>query len=934
MTVSCKKLRLPFAFSTCRAFVPVVILTAMLGGSASAQVFFSPFKDVTNSANWNTGEQQSAVTGATEAVTSAMPTDNSTLTWAFATGNCGSESWGGISPAMEATNAQDFVNAGKYYIVSTGGSVSAFDCPSSSAFPAFIQTYYSANMLGVDFDIELGQSQAIIDDLINAAIAGERAYPNMRFSFTIQTEGAASDPDLNANGTLVVNEIKRLGLGGNYYIDLMAFDYGSVSSGTCVVSGSVCDMAQSAIAAAESLHSNFGIPYSHIELCLMIGQADAGSSETLSLANVDTVATWAKSVGLGGIHYWSFDRDQPSASSSPSGDGTSNPGLAYTKEFTSDLGSCTGPGGSCGSTSSQPTFSLSDSPSSLSIAQGASGTSTITVASNDGFDSAVSLSVSGLPSGVTASLSSSSVTPSANGSASSTLTLTANSSATAGTATVIITGTGGGLTNTTTVALTVGSSSGSGCAAAWSSTQVYTAGMTASENGIDYIADYWTQGNNPATNNGPSGSGEPWISQGACGSQQSASFTLSDSPGSLSLAQGASGTSTITVNPANGFTGSVTLSASGLPSGVTASFGTNPATGSSVLTLAAGSAAATGSSTVTIIGTSGSLSASTTIALTVTSSGSSSGGSYNVDGIYSDGTSFSTGGLDNDGTAYSSNLLGSSLAWNGTSFTFGPANGPDAYSSETITLPSGQFSTLNLLATAVNGNQTSQTFTVTYTDGSTATYTQSLSDWFTPQSYSGEATALSMAYRDDNSGGQQDATFRLYGYSFALNSSKTLQSVTLPANRNVVVLAVVPSLNGAHTLTPQNATGLRLDDLSASTASGNPIDVYTANQTPAQTWVFSNANVVPAGYYNIAVSLGAYCMTASGSTSGSLVQLDPCNGAAAQAWQAVPLGNAFVFHPSNNPSLCLDVQGDGTSAGTLVQTYTCNYGNNERWVLN
>lgn len=934
MTVSCKKLRLPFAFSTCRAFVLVVILTAMLGGSASAQVFFSPFKDVTNSANWNTGEQQSAVTGTTEAVTSAMPTDNSTLTWAFATGDCGSESWGGISPAMEATNAQDFVNAGKYYIVSTGGSVSAFDCPSSSAFPSFIQTYYSANMLGVDFDIELGQSQAIIDDLVNAAIAGEKAYPNMRFSFTIQTEGAASDPDLNANGTLVVNEIKRLGLGGNYYIDLMAFDYGSVSSGTCVVSGSVCDMAQSAIAAAESLNSNFGIPYSHIELCLMIGQADAGASETLSLANVDTVTAWAKSVDLGGIHYWSFDRDQPSASSSPSGDGTSNPELAYTKEFTSDLGSCTGPGGSCGSTSSQPTFSLSDSPSSLSIAQGASGTSTITVASNDGFDSAVSLSVSGLPSGVTASLSSSSVTPSANGSATSTLALTASSSATAGTATVIIAGTGGGLTNTTTVALTVGSSSGSGCAAAWSSTQVYTAGMTASENGMDYIADYWTQGNNPATNNGPSGSGEPWISQGACGTQQSASFTLSDSPGSLSIAQGASGTSTITVNPANGFSGSVTLSASGLPSGVTASFGSNPTTGSSVVTLAATSSAATGSSTVTITGTSGSLSASTTIALTVTGSGSSSAGSYNVDGIYTDGTSFTTGGLDNDGTAYSSNLLSSSLTWNGTSFTFGPANGPDAYSSETITLPSGQFNTLNLLATAVNGNQTSQTFTITYTDGSTATYTQSLSDWFTPQSYSGEATALSMAYRDDSSGGQQDATFNLYGYSFALNSSKTVQSLTLPANRNVVVLAVVPSLNGTYTLTPQNATGLRLDDLSASIASRNPIDVYTVNQTPAQTWVFSNANVSPAGYYNIAVSLGAYCVTASGSNSGSLVQLDPCNGAAAQAWQAVPYGNAFVFHPSNNLSLCLDVQGDGTSAGTLVQAYTCNYGNNEQWVLN
>jgi hypothetical protein len=419
---------------------------------------------------------------------------------------------------LESSNAQDFVNAGKYYIVSTGGSAGTFDCPSNSGMQTFIDTYNSANMMGVDYDIELGQSQAIIDDLINSTSYAEQQYPSMRFSFTLQSLGAATTgSDLNSTGNTVMSEISRLGLGGNYFVDLMAFDYGSVSSGNCVVANGVCDMAQSAIAAAESLHSNFGTPYSKIELCLMIGQSDAGASETLSLANVDTIVAWAKSVGLGGIHYWAFDRDQPSASSSPTGDGTSNPPLSYTNQLTSDLGSCTGPGGSCGGSQGQPSFSLSDSPSSLTIAQGASGTSTITVGSSDGFNSAVSLSVSGLPSGVTASLSSNPVTPSSGGSANSTLTLTASSSATAGTATVKVTGTSAGQTTSTTVSLTVGTSGGSGCAAAWSSTQVYTAGMTASESGIDYVANWWTQGNDPATNNGGSGSGQPWTSQGACG---------------------------------------------------------------------------------------------------------------------------------------------------------------------------------------------------------------------------------------------------------------------------------------------------------------------------------------------------------------------------------------------------------------------------------
>jgi len=52
-------------------------------------------------------------------------------------------------------------------------------------------------------------------------------------------------------------------------------------------------------------------------------------------------------------------------------------------------------------------------------------------------------------------------------------------------------------------------------------------------------------------------------------------YSLSASPSSVTITQGTSGNSTITVTPQNGFTGSVALSASGLPSGVAAAF--NPA---------------------------------------------------------------------------------------------------------------------------------------------------------------------------------------------------------------------------------------------------------------------------------------------------------------------------------------------------------------------
>ncbi len=199
-----------------------------------------------------------------------------------------------------------------------------------------------------------------------------------------------------------------------------------------------------------------------------------------------------------------------------------------------------------------PDFSLSASPASLTVTQGTSGNSTISITPIAGFTGNVSLSASGLPAGVTASFGTNPAT------SSSVLTLTASSTATTGTATVTVTGTSGTLTHTTSISLTVN--------------------VAAAPN-----------------------------------------FSLSASPASLTVTQGTSGNSTITVTPSGGFTGSVTLSASGLPAGVTAAFGTNPTTSTSVVTFTASSTATTGTASVTITGTSGTLTHTTTISLTVNS---------------------------------------------------------------------------------------------------------------------------------------------------------------------------------------------------------------------------------------------------------------------------------------------------------------------------
>ena len=166
---------------------------------------------------------------------------------------------------------------------------------------------------------------------------------------------------------------------------------------------------------------------------------------------------------------------------------------------------------------------------------------------------------------------------------------------------------------------------------------------------------------------------------------------------------------------------------------------------------------------------------------------------YNVSGIYTDGTTYSSdGGLDGGGFSYSANLLTHSRILSGVQFTFGPANNPDAVSGtgQPIALPTGHFASLHMLATGVEGDQTSQPISVTYTDGTSSTFIQNFSDWYTPQNYPREVEAVAMAYRDVFDGSQDDRTFNLYGYRFKLNCTKKIQSLTLPNNRDVVVLAV------------------------------------------------------------------------------------------------------------------------------------------------
>jgi hypothetical protein len=99
-----------------------------------------------------------------------------------------------------------------------------------------------------------------------------------------------------------------------------------------------------------------------------------------------------------------------------------------------------------------PSFTLSATPTSTTVAAGGTGTYTVTLTQGSGFSGTVTFSVSGLPTGATGSFN----PPSLTTSGSTTLSIPTLASTPAGSYTLTITGTSGQASNTATVTLVVG----------------------------------------------------------------------------------------------------------------------------------------------------------------------------------------------------------------------------------------------------------------------------------------------------------------------------------------------------------------------------------------------------------------------------------------------------------------------------------------------
>lgn len=166
---------------------------------------------------------------------------------------------------------------------------------------------------------------------------------------------------------------------------------------------------------------------------------------------------------------------------------------------------------------------------------------------------------------------------------------------------------------------------------------------------------------------------------------------------------------------------------------------------------------------------------------------------FSAIGITRDGANFGAEeGFDAGGAAFSGTLAGNAITAQNVRFSLGAAGEKNIVSAQKqeIALPQGKFSSLWLLGGAVEGGQRAQRFTVTYSDGTTQTLVQNLSDWYAPQEFVGENRALRMGYRNLTGGARDPRPFSLYSYGFALDATKTVRSLALPDNPNVKIAGV------------------------------------------------------------------------------------------------------------------------------------------------
>ncbi|WP_411293824.1 PQQ-dependent sugar dehydrogenase [Streptomyces kunmingensis] len=120
----------------------------------------------------------------------------------------------------------------------------------------------------------------------------------------------------------------------------------------------------------------------------------------------------------------------------------------------------------------------------------------------------------------------------------------------------------------------------------------------------------------------------------------------------------------------------------------------------------------------------------------------------------------------------------------------------------------------------------------------------------------------------------------------------------------------------------KGVNGKCLDVSGGATADGTQIQLWTCNNTTAQTWTLPGDNTLRALNKCLDISGGA-------TADGTKIQLWTCNGTPAQTW--TPQTDTTLRNPQSGK--CLDASGGTWNDGTPVHLWTCHTGANQKWTL-
>lgn len=538
-----------------------------------------------------------------------------------------------------------------------------------------------------------------------------------------------------------------------------------------------------------------------------------------------------------------------------------------------------------------PSFTLSTASASLTLSQGNSATATVTVAGQYGFADNVTLTVSGLPTGVTASWSKN---PTAT---TSVLTLTASSTAASWSGSITITGTSGTLTASKTVAISLIAPSFTLSASDTTVTQGKTAATSTyvyDQNGFNGNVTLTVSGlpagvtaqfsPNPTTGSSvltllassTATAGDATLTiTGTSGSYSATttmtlsvkvpSFSLSNTTSlSLGTTSGSTTTDWIYVNDLYGFSGNVTLSVAGLPTGVSAKFATNPASYSSLMTLTADGTAVAGSYPLTITGTSGSLTATTSTTLAVGAPG------------FTLSTNSSSMSVAQGGTQTNSLYVSDQFGFSG-SVALSASNLPTGLSVSFSPTSTTYYSTITVTASSATAAGT-YPITITGVSGSIT-----------------KTTTLSVV---------------VTAPSFTLSSSNMTLGIGKSASSNLYAYGV-NGYSGAVSLSVSGLPAGVTEALSASTISGGSSSILTLT---------ADSTVATAGTYTVTVAGTSGTVTAS--TSFTLTVAAPSFSLSNYSGPTIGQGSSgstYVYTSANNGfNTAISMTASGQPSGMTV----------------